>query len=70
MKEKGLVEYSPDPTMKKHRDEAARIGRTAKVGDPEAKVAILKEYKTALDTRRTRLVEKSMGDSFKKLGAS
>lgn len=66
MKEKGLYEYAPDPEMKKHRDEAHHIRKHSKPSDPEARAAINKEYKTALDKRRDRNVraslEKSMAD--------
>jgi len=68
MEAKGLTEYSPDLTMKKHRDEARYIRARAKVGDPDAEVAIRKEYKTASDKRRNRLVKASLDKSFKKAG--
>lgn len=69
MKRKGLTDYNPDPTMKKHRDEARRIRENSKPGDPEARAAIKKEYKTASDTRRTRLVRESIDKSLKSLDA-
>ena len=68
MKQKGLTEYSPDPDMKKHRVEARYIANQANGSDPEAKAAIRREYKTASDTRRNRNLEKSLSDSFEKIG--
>lgn len=62
MDEKGLTEYSPDPEMKKHRDEARYIREHARPGDPSAAAAARKEYKTAADKRTRRLVD----ESFKK----
>jgi hypothetical protein len=64
MEQKGLEEYSPDPEMKKHRDEAAYIRRQSRVGDAEALAASRKELKTAADKRRDRAVD----DAFKKHG--
>jgi hypothetical protein len=69
MDKKGLTEYNPDPTMKKHRDEARYIRSHAKRGDTGAVAAIQKEYKTALDTRRNRLIRKSLDESLKKVDA-
>jgi len=69
MEEKGLTEYNPDPTMKKHRDEARYIRNHARRGDTGAVAAIQKEYKTALDTRRNRLIRKSLDESLKKADA-
>jgi len=68
MKQRGLTEYSPDPQMKKHRVEARYIANQANGSDPEAKAAIRREYKTASDTRRNRNLEKSLSDSFEKIG--
>ena len=62
MDEKGLQEYSPDPEMKKHRDEARYIRENAPAGDPSAAAAARKEYKTAADKRTKRLID----ESFKK----
>jgi hypothetical protein len=59
MDEKGLQEYSPDPEMKKHRDEAKYIRENARPGDPSAAAAARKEYKTAANKRQTRLVEQA-----------
>lgn len=67
MKQKGLTEYNPDPTMKKHRDEARKIREHSRPSDPDAVAAIKKEYKTADSTRRDRLIKKSLDSSFKKL---
>jgi hypothetical protein len=69
MEKKGLVEYSPDPTMKKHRDEARYIREGSKPNDLDALTAIRKEYNTANSTRRGRLVKASMEKSFKKMSA-
>lgn len=69
MKQKGLTEYNPDLSMKKHRDEARRIRKDSKPGDPEAIAAIEKEYKTASDTRRNRAVKESIDKSFKEMNA-
>ena len=65
MEKKGLVEYSPDPAMKKHRDEARYIKSISKPGDASARAAIRKEYKTANDTRREGLVRKSLERDLK-----
>lgn len=62
MDEKGLVEYSPDPTMKHHRDEARYIRANAVPGDPSAAAAVRNEHKAAADKRRTRLID----ETFKK----
>ena len=69
MKRKGLTEYNPDPTMKKHRDEARYIRNRSKTNDPDAHAAIRKEYKTAGDKRRKRLVKESLDKSFKSADA-
>lgn len=65
MERKGLTEYNPDPTMKRHRDEARYIRERSKPNDPEARAAIRKEYKTASDKRRNRLVRESLDKSMK-----
>ena len=67
MKQKNLVEYSPDPEMKKHRDEAKHISKHSRKSDPDARAAILKEYKTAYDKRRNRNVKESLDKSLAKL---
>ncbi|HUX77149.1 MAG TPA: hypothetical protein VMY40_10970 [Anaerolineae bacterium] len=59
MKERGLVEYSPDPEMKKHRDEARYIREQSHKGDPDAAAAIRKEHKTAERKRAMRTAEAS-----------
>jgi hypothetical protein len=64
MDRKGLEEYSPDPTMQRHRDEANYIREQAPAGDPIADAAARAEYKTAADKRRTRLVEESLSKSW------
>jgi len=68
MKRKGLTDYHPDPKMKAHRDEARYIRERSKPGDADARAAIQKEYKTAIDTRRERNLRTSLDGSFKKLG--
>jgi len=68
MRTRGLTEYNPDPTMKKHRDEAAKIRKNSRPGDPDAQAAIRKEYKTAENKRRTKLIGKSLEKSFKDVG--
>lgn len=59
MRKKGLAEYSPDPEMKAHRDEARYIRENAPKGDPIAAAAARKELKTAADKRRDRLVNET-----------
>jgi len=51
MKRQGLREYSPDPVMKKHRDEVRHIRNNTEPGDAAAAAAIRKEHKAA-DTKR------------------
>ena len=68
MKKKGLTEYDPDPAMKAHRDEARYIRERSAPSDADARAAIRKEYKTAIDTRRERNLRTSLDGSFKKLG--
>ena len=69
MEEKGLTEYNPDLSMKKHRDEARYIREQALPNDEQAKAAIRKEYKTAHDTRLDRNVRNSLEQSFKEINA-
>jgi hypothetical protein len=69
MKKKGLCEYAPDPEMKKHRDEARYIRKNAKPDDAVAAAAAKKEYNTAADKRRNKLVNESLNKSFKKADA-
>lgn len=64
MRQKGLEEYSPDPELKKHRDEAKYIRSQANPGDTEALAASRRELKTAADKRRNRALD----ESFKKHG--
>lgn len=69
MDKKGLEEYTPDPEMKKHREEAKYIRRRSKATDPDAVAAINREYKTALDKRRNRNIEKSLDKSLSSVSA-
>ena len=64
MKVRGLTEFNPDPTMQKHRDEIKNIKKHSRPSDLEAQVAIQKERKTAVDSRRTRNVANSLEKSF------
>ena len=64
MKKRGLTEYNPDPTMKRHRDEAKYIRASSAKGDLQASEAIRKEYKTAENKRRDRLVKASLEKSL------
>ena len=60
MERKGLEEYSPDPVMQHHRDEAKYITDHAPRGDRSAAAAARKERKTASDKRRNRIVETTL----------
>jgi hypothetical protein len=68
MRAQGLEEYSPDPEMRKTRDEVKHIRRNSPPGDPQAKAAIQKEYKTADIKRRTEKVKRGMAERFRKAG--
>ncbi len=60
MKRAGLVDYSPDPVMLKHREEARRIRSQANpAGDIEASKAIRKEHQAADLKRRKRGIKKA-----------
>jgi hypothetical protein len=64
MEKHGLVEFSPDPEMKKHRDEARYIRERSTPKDVDAQVAIQKEYKTAETKRRTKNVKRAFEQSL------
>jgi len=60
MKRKGLVDYTPDPNMYKHRAEARRIRSQANpAGDIEAAKAIRTELKAADLKRRVAGVKRA-----------
>lgn len=69
MEKKGLEEYSPDPEMKKHRDEAKYIRSHATINTPGAMDAVRSEHKAANDKRRGKLMKESFDKSFKKMTA-
>lgn len=69
MKKKGLEPFSPDPAMKKHRDEARYIRKDGKGDKAGIEAAVRSVYKTATDERRNKLMNKSFDKSFKKLDA-
>ena len=62
MKRQGVVEYAPDPDMKKHRDEQRYIRQNSVRGDADAAKAIRKEVKAAKDKR----IKKSVDRAFDK----
>jgi len=64
MEQKGLVEYAPDPEMKKHRDESRYIRKNMKEGDGQALAAIDKEHRAAQEKRRTKQVEASINKAL------
>ena len=69
MEQKGLDFYSPDPEIKKHRDEVRHIMNNSNPDDAQAVAAIQKEHKTADNKRRSRIVSKSLEGSLKSITA-
>jgi len=69
MDKKGLEEYTPDPEMKKHRDEAKYIRSHATTKTPGARAAVRAEYKAANEKRSSKLMKESFDKSFKKMDA-
>ena len=60
MKEKGLSEYSPDPMVKHHFDEAKYIRQHAPKGDRTAAAAARAEVKQADQKRKRNAIKKAI----------
>ena len=59
MEKQGVRDYSPDPVMKKHRDEQKYIRENSKPGDVDAAKAIGREKKAAITKRRLAAVDRA-----------